>query len=209
MRPGASERPARPDVTFKVCLAGDPGVGKTSLVRRFLSNTFEGEYIHTLGTKVSSKHIEIEDPDHPGVAMTVGATVWDIMGDPGFRELLKEAFFNNLGALLLVADGTRFETVYLLTEWYDAVRSVCGEVPTVVLINKSDVAALARVEAAAADVCEPIGCHWLVTSAKTGENVEQAFRLVSQLYVTRARAMKGKIDISTERPAVYVTGKVF
>ncbi len=36
-----------------------------------------------------------------------------------------------------------------------------------------------------------------------------AFRLVSQLYVTRARAMKGKIDISTERPAVYVTGKVF
>jgi len=141
--------------------------------------------------------------------MTVGATVWDIMGDPGFRELLKEAFFNNLGALLLVADGTRFETVYLLTEWYDAVRSVCGEVPTVVLINKSDVAALARVEAAAADVCEPIGCHWLVTSAKTGENVEQAFRLVSQLYVNRARAMKGKIDLSTERPAVYVTGKAF
>src|SRR6266545_1524401 len=189
MRPGASERPARPDVTFKVCLAGDPGVGKTSLVRRFLSNTFDGEYIHTLGTKVSSKHIEIDDPDQPGVLMTVGATVWDIMGDPGFRELLKEAFFNNLGALILVADGTRFETV--------------------VLINKSDVAALARVEAAAADVCEPIGCHWLVTSAKTGENVEEAFRLVSQLYVTRVRAMKGKVDLSSERPAVYVTGKAF
>ena len=99
--------------------------------------------------------------------------------------------------------------MYLLTEWYDAVRSVCGEVPTVVLINKSDVAALARVEAAAADVCEPIGCHWIVTSAKTGENVEQAFRLVSQLYVTRARAMKGKVDLSAGRPAVYVTGKVF
>src|SRR5207247_2599484 len=108
---------------------------------------------------------------------------------------------------LLVDAGARVETEYLRTEGYDAVRSGCGEVPTVVLINKSDVAALARVEAAAADVCEPIGCHWLVTSAKTGQNVEEAFRLVSQLYVTRARATKDKVEFSGERPAVYVTGK--
>jgi len=197
----------RPDIALKVCLAGDPGVGKTSLVRRFVSNTFDGQYIHTLGTKESSKFIAINDPDQPGVPMTVGVTVWDIMGDPGFRELLKEAFFSNLGALVLVADGTRLETVYLLTEWYNAVRSVCGEVPTVVLVNKSDTAALPRVEAAAAYVCEPIGCRWLVTSAKTGANVEEAFRLVSQLYVTRARATKGTVNLSAEHPAVYVTGK--
>ncbi|HEX9341563.1 MAG TPA: Rab family GTPase [Thermoplasmata archaeon] len=199
----------RPDVTFKVCLAGDPGVGKTSLVRRFVSNTFDGQYIHTLGTKVSSKILAIDDPGQPGVPLTVGATVWDIMGDPGFRELLKEAFFSNLGALLLVADGTRLETVYLLTEWYEAVRGVCGEVPTVVLINKADTAALPRLEAAATYVCDPIGCRWLVTSAKTGENVEEAFRLVSELYVTRARATKGRVHLSAERPPVYVTGKAF
>jgi len=191
--------PKRADVTFKVCLAGDPGVGKTSLVRRFVSNTFEDRYVQTLGTRVSSRQFEVDDPERPSATVSVGVSVWDVMGDPGFRELLKEAYFSKMGALMLVADGTRLETVYLLPEWYEAVRSVSGDVPTVMLVNKADLAAVPRIEDAAADVCEPLGCRWLVTSAKDGANVEQAFRLVSQLYIARARSAKRPIPTAIER----------
>ncbi len=199
MRGSGPNRPARPDVTFKVCLAGDSGVGKTSLVRRFVTSTFDGQYVRTLGTKVSSKHFVIDDPDWPGSQVTVGVTVWDIMGEPGLRELLKEAYFSNMGALLLVADGTRFDTVYLLEEWHNAVRSVSGDVATVVLFNKSDVAAVDRVQTAAADVCAPLNFPWLLTSAKTGENVEQAFRLLSQRYIAKTRSDRKKDDVSAKR----------
>src|SRR5205807_9780487 len=63
-----------------------PGVGKTSLTRRFVSDTFEERYISTLGTKISSKEFAVDDPGRPGSSVTVGAAIWDIMGNHQDRK---------------------------------------------------------------------------------------------------------------------------
>src|SRR5207249_732519 len=80
------------DLTLKITLAGNPGVGKTSLTRRFVTDTFEERYISTLGTKISSKEFAVDDPSRPGSSVTVSAAIWDIMGNHQFRELHRPWF---------------------------------------------------------------------------------------------------------------------
>ncbi len=176
----------RTSLTLKICLAGDQGVGKTSLVRRFVSNTFDDRYLATLGAKVSSRKFLVTEPGESGVTYHTSATVWDIMGNIGFRELLKDAYFYQSQALLLVCDSTRPETLQALEGWFNAVTTVAGIVPTVVLVNKSDLKEKVRVSAGELEeLCAPRGWRWLRTSAKTGENVEAAFRLVTLMYLEK------------------------
>jgi len=178
----------RTDLTLKIALGGESGVGKTSVIRRFVTNTFDDRYIETLGTKVSSRHFSVQDPERSEVTHDVGAAVWDVMGTPGIRDILREAYYTNASGVLLVCDGMRLETLYILPEWYDAIRSVCGDVPVVVLVNKADLATEKTVTQKAADaLCGPKGWSWLPTSAKTGDNVEVAFQLLVQLHLLKVR----------------------
>src|SRR5438132_11361318 len=78
-------------IKTKVCLVGEAAVGKTSLIRRFVQDDFDDRYITTLGAKVSKREIVFDMPDRKQIQMDI--TIWDIMGEKGFRELLKEAFF--------------------------------------------------------------------------------------------------------------------
>lgn len=184
----------RPDVTLKIGLAGNSAVGKTSLTRRFVTDTFDETYVVTLGTRVSSRQFTMDDPRTPGKRVTVGASVWDIMGSHQFRDLLKDAFYVNASAVLLVFDVNRPETLYDLPQWYEIVASVAGTVPTVVLANKSDVRGPKSLSVDAIDaLCKQFGWPWFETSAKTGANVEAAFRTVAAEYLLALR--------ETPRPA--------
>ncbi len=175
-------------LTLKIALAGAPGVGKSSLVRRFVSDTFDDRYVSTLGTKVSSRKFRVDDPRRSGASIEVGASVWDVMGSLGFRELLKDAFFSNSQAVLYVCDRTRPESLWSLLDWAAAVESVAGPTPAVLLVNKSDLAGPETTSAADVDeLCRARGWRSLDTSAKTGSNVEAAFRLVAQGYLTRVQ----------------------
>src|SRR2546426_5408222 len=78
-------------IKTKVCLVGEAAVGKTSLIRRFVQDDFEDRYITTLGAKVSKREIVFDMPDRKKLQMDI--TIWDIMGEKGFRDLLKEAYF--------------------------------------------------------------------------------------------------------------------
>lgn len=179
---------SRPDVTMKISLAGDSAVGKTSLTRRFVTDTFDDTYVVTLGTRVSSRQFTMDDPRQPGIPLTVGASVWDIMGSHQFRELLKDAFFVNASAVVLVFDVNRPETLYDLPQWYEIVASVAGAIPTVVLANKSDLRGpkTLSVDSIAA-FCKELRWPWLETSAKTGANVDAAFRRVAAEYLLGLR----------------------
>ena len=179
-------RPDDASLSLKISLAGDSGVGKTALTKRFVSDTFDHGYTSTLGAKVSSRRFSIPDPRHAGRTLEVAAAIWDIMGNIGLRDVLRDAYFHGAQGVLLVCDGTRPDTTTNLPSWAQAVASVAGEIPTVVLVNKSDLAKQSkpmtdRIQA----LCGPKGWTWMMTSAKTGENVPAAFELLARLHVEK------------------------
>src|SRR2546428_13585580 len=76
----------------KVCLVGEKAVGKTSLIRRYVLNMFDDRYITTIGTKVSKKELSLFHPER-NMQVRMDVTIWDVMGEKGFREVLKYANF--------------------------------------------------------------------------------------------------------------------
>jgi small GTP-binding protein len=158
----------------KICLVGEQRVGKTSLVRRCVLNEFDDRYITTLGVKTSKKELTLNFPGKG--QMQVNLSIWDFMGQEGFRDLLKDAYFVGARGILAVADVTRRPTLEALGPWIETVRSISGNIPLVLAMNKSDLAGEAvysdeEVSRFAATYSAPS----LRTSAKTGAKVEAAF----------------------------------
>lgn len=167
----------------KVCLVGEIAVGKTSLIARYVTDMFDPRYLMTIGTKVMKKEvtINIEDRD---TDVTVEMTIWDIMGEKGFRQLLKEAYFFGANGIFAVCDLTRRNTLDDLDDWIDHVIRVVGEVPMYVAVNKADLSDQAafgeeEVRAFLRAYRAPFG----FTSAKTAQNVENAFGSLARAMV--------------------------
>jgi small GTP-binding protein len=185
---------ARKHFKAKVCLVGNPAVGKTSLVRRYVMNSFDDRYLTTVGTKVSKKPVRVVDPS-ADLDADIDLMIWDIMGQPGFREMLKDAYFFDAKGILAVADLTRKDSLEDLKNWIKAVEGVAGKVPIVVSINKADLAAEAGYSTAeAVQAAEVLGADVFLTSAKTGSNVEEAFRRLGARVVRNALRGNGNSE---------------
>ena len=159
----------------KVCLIGSFGVGKTSLVSRFVSGIFSEKYLTTVGVKIDSKELEIGE-------VIVRIVVWDLAGEDDFQHL-RVSYLKGASGCVFVADGTRCETIRQsenhISRAAELLPSIQGRV---LLINKSDLTdswdpdeeALHRLEG---DI------RVLPTSAKTGHNVEEAFRWLAETMI--------------------------
>ena len=173
-----------PDVVqlkSKICLVGEAAVGKTSLIRRFVLDQFDDSYIRTLGAKVSKKSMRLELPEK-NVQVDITIAIWDVIGHAGFRQLLGDAFFDGAQGILAVADLTRRETLTVLPSWVEAVEEVSGVVPIVLAANKADLKSeVLYGQPEVAQMATVLGCGSLLTSAKTGENVEDAFLHLGKL----------------------------
>ncbi len=159
----------------KICLVGEKAVGKTSLIRRYVLNMFDEQYITTIGTRVSKKEVNVLVPERD-LLIDVDMTIWDIMGEKGFRELLKDAYFYGANGILAVADLTRRRTLDDLDDWIDGVEGVVGKVPVLLVVNKTDLESNAEYsEKDVGQFAKAYGSEYVMTSAKTGLNVEDAF----------------------------------
>jgi small GTP-binding protein len=169
------EPPLQSRVKVKVCLVGDSGVGKTSLIRRYVLDMFDDAYIQTLGAKVTKKTILI--PVHnPGPPLEVVMTIWDVMGNAGFRELLKESYFFGCQGIIAVCDVTKRITLEDLDGWIDRAWDVSPDVPVHILVNKVDLDGTAAVdEDRVKAFSAAYGSPYMFTSAKRGDNVTRAF----------------------------------
>ncbi len=194
----------------KVLLLGDGAVGKTSLIRRFVVDQFGDDYIMTIGTKVTKKDFAIPDG---GVTHLVAMTIWDVLGQHGYSSVQTTAFQGARG-VLLVYDASRAETRENLgTYWIPRVREVIGNVPTIVAANKVDLvddrrAAMEDLEHLAGMYAMP---HFL-TSAKTGEQVEEAFGKLARAGIGRVEppleVLGGDPSGATASPLVAVADRV-
>src|SRR5437879_12797293 len=132
-----SGRTTMPDALVlksKICLAGEKGVGKTSVIRRYVTDQFDDHYVRTLGAKVEKKAMRVEVPERRAkVDMTMA--IWDIIGHVGFRALLGDAFFQATQGAILVADPTPRATLAALPALDTPGQRVAGRGPLVHAAN--------------------------------------------------------------------------
>ncbi|RLF46984.1 MAG: GTP-binding protein [Thermoplasmata archaeon] len=118
----------------KVMLLGDGAVGKTSLVRRYVYNTFSDHYIATIGAKTCTKDVDYEEH---GIALNM--VIWDIIGQQGF-ERTQMVNMRGTNAVLMVCDLTRAETADSIEKyWIPLIEEAVGKTPPMIFLgNKSD-----------------------------------------------------------------------
>ncbi|MFW6142007.1 MAG: Rab family GTPase [Candidatus Saliniplasma sp.] len=156
-------------VKRKVNLLGAPGVGKTSLVMRYVKNVFGDEYLKTIGTNIYTKDVSFEEGD-------IKLIIQDIMGEKGFKNVQEGAFKGSTGAIA-VADITRTESLNnLLNEWLPRYKRLSSdENPILLAVNKFDIEEKNITTEHLEDVYTVFD-HVVFTSAKTGRNVEYLFK---------------------------------
>jgi len=174
------------NLNLKICFLGDSSVGKTSLIRKFVYEVFDDSYLMTMGTKVTKKKITIDRPD-VDKKFNITFMIWDIIGDIHFRGLLHHSYLYGAAGALLVCDITRPETFENLDTWVESLKMESEEVmPMVFMGNKCDLEKEKKLDekdfAKLADVYNSL-C--LLTSAKTGQNVEEAFNLLAKKMVDK------------------------
>ena len=168
------EPPLRERVKVKVCLVGDSGVGKSSLIRRYVLDMFDDAYVQTLGAKVTKKTVLLP-VFNPRAPVEVVMTIWDVMGNAGFRELLKESYFFGCQGILAVCDATQRVTLEDLDGWIDRAWDVAGDVPVHILVNKVDLEGPSVEQDRVRAFSEAYASPYMFTSAKRGDNVLKAF----------------------------------
>jgi small GTP-binding protein len=164
----------------KVCLIGDSRVGKTSLIRRYVYDEFDDKYIATLGAKISKKDLTLTVP-LPGTdqqtQVNLTMSIWDLIGhrDREYWGLIKRYYMNTDGGLF-VCDLTVRQTYDNLNDWVASLFNTIGRVPILFLANKHDLENQATFnEEDMERIATQYRTESFLTSAKTGENVENAF----------------------------------
>jgi len=168
----------------KVCLIGDPGVGKTSLVRRFVYDIYDDKYISTIGAKVTQKAFGLDLPEQD-LRVELSLLVWDIAGQ-GREQMFRGTFLKGLEGAIVVADLTRPETFTSLGDVVAYSERQPAYVPTIFLLNKCDLADPSTADLDDVNVlADAKKIPVLPTSAKTGKNVEEAFSRLGRMIVDR------------------------
>jgi small GTP-binding protein len=148
----------------KICMVGSFGVGKTSLVRRFVLSLFDEHYLTTVGVKIDRKDVVIGS-----TALTM--MLWDLAGEDDLAQL-KVSHLRGASGYILVADGCRAETLAKTVELQARITEQVGPLPCVLVLNKCDLREQWEVEPAnASEHAWPV----FETSAKSGTGVEEMF----------------------------------
>jgi small GTP-binding protein len=160
----------------KVCMLGSFGVGKTSLVRRYVESIFSDTYLTTVGVKIDKKSLTVG-------TQPVTLLLWDIAGEDDITAV-RMSYVRGAAGYFLVADGTRAETLGAAASIQSRVVAEIGPVPFLLLLNKADLQEQWDLSQRPVEPLEQAGWAVLRTSAKTGEGVEEAFQTLAQRLVT-------------------------
>lgn len=151
-------------ISKKVILTGSFGVGKTSLFNQFIYSRFSDKYLTTIGVKVNKKTIEVNGRE-------LSLLLWDIAGEVS-QDKVPVSYFLGASGIIYVFDLTRPSTYKNIKEDLDYLNGIIQGGIIKVVGNKMDL----TTEEQIAEVKEEISVPWdIITSAKTGDNVDDLF----------------------------------
>jgi small GTP-binding protein len=160
---------------IKIIIIGDPGVGKTSLVKQFVSGQFSRDYKASIGTNIFIKKLVLDSTKE------VLLHIWDIAGQERWIKMRKLYYKGSNGALI-VGDLSRRNTFDQICKfWIPDLEKNCGTIPYILLANKNDLEPnILRSELE--EISRTINANSILyTSAKSGEHVEDSFKIISKL----------------------------
>ena len=155
----------------KICLLGAFSVGKTSLIKRFVESIFDEKYITTIGVKIDKKTLSISNQE-------INLMIWDLEGEDDYTKI-NTSYLRGSSGYILVADGTRPDTLKVSLDLHESIQSLLGKIPAVLAMNKVDMEDEWLITADVINAVSP-DLSLIKTSAKSGINVEEIFSLLSQ-----------------------------
>ncbi|MBE9225090.1 GTP-binding protein [Phormidium sp. LEGE 05292] len=163
-------------ISKKICLVGDFGVGKTSLIRRFVEREFSDQYLSTVGVKISRKTIELPQKIEQKFEK-LQLMIWDLEGHTKFKAIAPSYLQGGSGAII-VADVTRQETIDRLEEHLNLFLSINPKGFIIIAFNKSDLFDEEKMEKLLttydfSQQAQVLSSY--ATSAKTGKDVDIIF----------------------------------
>jgi small GTP-binding protein len=155
-----------PDFIHKLVFLGDSGVGKTSLVQRYVYDSLAPDIGRTIGAMLHVKSVDFEGAKHKLV-------VWDLGGQVAFAAL-REQYCSHASGAFFVFDRTRVETLEHIDDWLNSLYTAAGKIPVVAVENKIDLESVIS-EEQIKGMLEARGLEWVRTSALENQNVNVAF----------------------------------
>ena len=170
------------EFSLKLILTGDYKVGKTSLILRFLENLFKNSYHSTIGVEISQKILNLSEETK------VNFAIWDIGGQITRMAPYRKRFYVGADAAFIVVDRTREDHLKSIDIWYNDIKKHVKENITVIIVgNKSDLGdKIVISEEEIKEIAEKNEFHYILTSAKTGENTNEAFRYIAYKFLEKA-----------------------
>jgi len=163
------------NVVKKISIFGDPQVGKTALIQRFLFDRYGEDYTPTYGTSVYKKDVPVKDPSGATQGYKVTLLIWDMPGNKRYTVLHK-AYYRGAEGGFVIMDAAEPSTLASVPEWVSLFREVVGPVPIILLVNKWDMVDKASYDMGPVRrVCKELDIGSMFSSGKSGENVKDMF----------------------------------
>ena len=166
---------------FKICIVGDSGAGKTTILHRYLSGRFKSKAEITIGSNFFVKYIKL-----PEVKNLLTLQVWDLAGQEYFKWV-RLAFYKSAKGIIYVFDLTRKDTLERLKNWKEEIEGQIGSCPSVLVGNKTDLInpqGQIILNEEIKKYCQNLGTRaYFETSAKIGTNIDDVFyRIAADMY---------------------------
>ena len=177
------------DYLFKILTVGEFNVGKTSLILRFINDTFIETYMPTIGVDFFYKILDIENK-------IIAAQIWDFYSSEQFKRL-PLGYYRNVLGIIIAYDITEIKSFEKLKNWINDIKMYAHKKVRLVLVgNKYDLSNRRITEEEGKKLADELGAKFFETSAKTGYNVNEAYNfLIRDIFDNYKDFEKNKIEI--------------
>ncbi len=155
---------------------GDGAVGKTSLIKKYSENSFNENYLPTIGSNFASKKLTLDGDE-------ITYQIWDLGGQPQFK-IVRQNFYRGARGVIYVFDVSRRETLENLEMWKEEVYEICGSIPSIIIGNKIDLPRKVEIEEVE-QYSQCLNTLYFETSVLLNVNIEESFESIGRLILGR------------------------